>query len=327
MAIALVKSAKSTSALATVSVGFASPTTAGNIIVLAFASDDYNGTPPSGWNESSEMEQQGFHGAYLWWRISAGETNFTAYTIGSATNSSWLLAEFSGVSASPYDTSQGVIQNTGSSDTLPTDPITPAAGNVVLVALLGGSGAGSQTTNGVSGWTNSFSSIDTIGSGGAGSNTVIGVGYRLVTGDGVTTFSTAGVYAASSQSRSALIIALKEATGTTTLTPGVGSAILSGKNPSTTAFQNIRIRDVLVNGSGQALANAANISLLVWYGGRPVGAPDLSYSALTTDSAGSASWSIPTGPLSYLSPIFYLACGSDSSLSAWTCARMIPSYE
>lgn len=213
MAIALVKSAANTSASATVSWAFGSATTSGNLIVGVFTADDYNGTQTTGWTQSSEMEQQGFHGAYIWWRISTGETNPQAYTIGSATNSSWALLEFSGVDSAPYDTSQGAIENTGATGTLATDAITPSVGERVLVALLGGSGAGSQTTSTVSAWTNSFTSVQTIGSGGSGSNTSLGVGYRLVTGDGTTTFSTSGTFANSVSSRSALIISLKAATG------------------------------------------------------------------------------------------------------------------
>jgi hypothetical protein len=42
------------------------------------------------------MEQQTFHGGYLWWKISTGETTAPSYTIGSANSSVWVLAEFSG---------------------------------------------------------------------------------------------------------------------------------------------------------------------------------------------------------------------------------------
>jgi hypothetical protein len=107
MALAFVKSAKGTSALATTSPAFATATTSGNLVVLGFASDDYNGTVSTGWTQSSEMEQQTFHGGYLWWCISTGQTTMPNYVIGSATSSSWVLAEFSGNDATPYDTSEG----------------------------------------------------------------------------------------------------------------------------------------------------------------------------------------------------------------------------
>jgi hypothetical protein len=131
MAIALVKSAKGTSSVATTTAAFGSATTSGNLIVLAFSSDDYNGTPDTGWTQSSEMEQQTFHGGYVWWRISTGQTSFQ-YTIGSATVSSWVLMEFSGCDSAPYDTSQGVCVAAGGG-TYTTDPITPSTGNRLQV--------------------------------------------------------------------------------------------------------------------------------------------------------------------------------------------------
>ena len=137
MAIALVKSAKGTASTATVNPAFASATTAGNLVVLCFSGDDYNGTPDSGWTQSTGMEQQTYHGGYLWWRISTGETSFT-YTIGSATTSAWVLLEFSGVDSSPYDVSVGQFAQS-SSGSYTTGNLTPTAGDRVLVAAFGGS--------------------------------------------------------------------------------------------------------------------------------------------------------------------------------------------
>lgn len=118
-----------------------------------------------------------------------------------------------------------------------------------------------------------------------------------------------------------------DVTAGTTVSPSPATITVNGRAATTSAFTNVRIREVLVNNSGQPVGGAANLSLLVWYGGRPIGAPDVSLNGLTTDAAGTTSWSIATGALSYNQSIFYLACGSDSSLSAWTCARMTPSYE
>lgn len=112
----------------------------------------------------------------------------------------------------------------------------------------------------------------------------------------------------------------------TTLTPTPAQITVSGKVPATSAFQNVRIRDVLVSGSGQPVANATDIHLAVWYSGICSGAPDVSLNGLTTDANGSTSWSIPTGLLSYQQPIFYVAQNS-LSYSNYTCGRMIPSYE
>jgi hypothetical protein len=108
--------------------------------------------------------------------------------------------------------------------------------------------------------------------------------------------------------------------------PAVGAAALQGKTPGTSAFQNVRIRQVLVNESGQPVASAANITLLVWYGGVCRGAPDYSINGMTTDANGTTSWSLVTGTLGYNDKIFYVAQDS-ISFSNYTCARLTPNYE
>lgn len=113
----------------------------------------------------------------------------------------------------------------------------------------------------------------------------------------------------------------------TTVTPSTGSVVAAGNAPSLNSFTNVRIREVLVNAAGSPVGSRTGVSLLVWYEGYPIGAPDLSYSNMTTDANGTTSWSIATGPLVYGDPIFYVANnGVAASLSEWTCARMIPTY-
>ena len=210
MAATLVQSSEGVSALATTTASFAVAPTSGNLVVLAFAGDDYNNTPNAGWTQSAEMEQQTFHGGYIWWRISDG-SNSLQYTIGSATNSAWVLAEFSGVDAAPYDTSQGkFIQS--SDVTIATDVITPSTGQRLLCAMIGGSLSLNLAAETIS-FSDSFTLANTIGTGGGGTNDVVGLAYRIVTGNGATTFSTTGTYINSMQSRSALIISFKEAAG------------------------------------------------------------------------------------------------------------------
>lgn len=111
-----------------------------------------------------------------------------------------------------------------------------------------------------------------------------------------------------------------------TVTPTPAALTLNGRTPGTNSFQNVRIREVLVSASGQPVGNASNITLLVWYGGRCRGAPDVSLTGQTTDANGTTSWSIATGTLGYQDPIFYVAQDS-LSFSNYTCARLIPDYE
>jgi hypothetical protein len=229
MALALVQSAKGTAATATVNPSFSVAPTSGNLIVLAFTSDDYNGTPNTGWTQSTGMEQQTFHGGYVWWRISTGANPPGSYTIGSATNSAWVMAEFSGNDAVPYDTSQGqFVQSNGNSYTTPA--ITPSTGQRLLVAMIGG--ANPSDMSGVySAWLNSFTAIDSNGTNAGGTNDCCGIAYRVVTGDGSTTFSSGATFAHADQgSRSGLIISFKEAAagGGTTLTAAAGAYTITG---------------------------------------------------------------------------------------------------
>jgi len=208
MAIALAQQAEGVSAVAVTAPAFSGATTSGNLVVLCFASDDYNGTPDAGWTQSAEMEQQTFHGAYIWWRISTGETAFQ-YTIGSATVSAWILTEWSGCDAVPYDISEGQFA-ASSSTTYTTASITPTTGNRVLIALMGGSTSSDQGGT-VGTWLNSFTEIADIGTTAGATDDVIGVAYRLVVGDSSTAFSSGCTYDQSQQARSGLIISFIEA--------------------------------------------------------------------------------------------------------------------
>lgn len=222
MAATIVQSAKGTSTSATVTASFPTTPTNGNIIVLCFAADDYNGTPNAGWTQSTGMEQQTFHGSYLWWRVASGGSNSFQYTIGSGSPSSWVLMEVSGLDVSPYDTSNGQYA-TGTSKTYSTPALTPTAGDRLLVAAVNfNRNSGTLAGNTVTGWTNSFTAVDSIGSGPSGTNTTASLATRSVTANGSTSYSTSGTSTIDVTSASGLIIAFKVASG------GGGSQTLTG---------------------------------------------------------------------------------------------------
>lgn len=115
--------------------------------------------------------------------------------------------------------------------------------------------------------------------------------------------------------------------GSTTITPGQGTMIFMGRLGTVNSFSSVAIREVLINEAGSPVANRTGMHLLVWYAGTPTGAPDLSLTALTTDAAGTASWSLPPSGLVYNQALFYLAHDGGASLSQYTCARMTPTYQ
>lgn len=110
-----------------------------------------------------------------------------------------------------------------------------------------------------------------------------------------------------------------------TKTPATAALAINPLAPTTNAFTYVAIRDTLINESGQPVASAANIRLMVWYGGQAIGAPDYSVNGLTTDPTGSISWSVATGTLTNGQAIFYVAQDS-ISYSNYTCGRVVPTY-
>jgi hypothetical protein len=211
MAAALVQSNEGTSALAITSPTFASTPTSGNLVVLYFTSDDYNGTPNTGWTQSTGMEQQTFHGGYIWWQVSTGAQP-PSYTIGSASGSSWVLEEWSGLTSTPYDISNGAFTQTTvlTSGTQATPTITPTSGDRLLLAMMGASNPNDMTAA-TGSFNNSFSVGGTSGNNIGATRDWVMSGNRSVTADGVTGYTTTGTVGANSESRSGLIIAFKAA--------------------------------------------------------------------------------------------------------------------
>ncbi len=249
MAATLVQSAKGTSNLATTTATFATTPTSGNLIILSIAADDYNGTPNTGWTESTGMAREGgsYHGGYKWWRISNG-TNSFQYTIGSATKSAWVLEEWSGLEVSPYDTSAG--QNVNSSDNSYSTPnLTPSAGERLLHATIGCSLYGSAMADPGHSWNNSFTGVDKIGSPAAPADAV-GTAYRTVTANGSTSYSTTATLSYNVESRSGMIIAFKVASG------GGGQSITGSLFTNTNSFYGATVGRGAVNISGALYSDA-----------------------------------------------------------------------
>lgn len=222
MAATVVQSAEGTSTLATVTAAFSVTPTNGNVIILAFAADDYNGTPNTGWTQSTGMEQQTYHGGYIWWRIASGGSNSFQYTIGSATNSSWVLLEVSGLDAVPYDISAGQCTNS-SAGSYTTPSITPTSGDRFIVAAMGSSASSGDMSADLTTWLNSFTHIRSSGPVSAsGTRDSIGVASRDVTANGSTSYSSGASFPFTKTSHSGLIIAFKVASG------GGGSQTLTG---------------------------------------------------------------------------------------------------
>lgn len=206
--LGLVQAKAGTATTASVSPAFDAAPTSGNLVVLAFAGDAYNDTVDSGWTESSEMEQQTFHGGYLWWQVSDGNQP-PSYSISMAASSVWAMAEFEGTASSPYVGSQGQLAQSSASSYTSAD-ITPTAGESLLVAAFGGSNNGLDLDGDFTAWLNSFVEAEHSGNTG-GSRQCIGLAYRIVTADGQTAYSTGVEYPTTVQARTSMLAAFAAA--------------------------------------------------------------------------------------------------------------------
>lgn len=122
-----------------------------------------------------------------------------------------------------------------------------------------------------------------------------------------------------------IVVYQAAATGSVTKTPAQAVLTVNVLAPLTNAYTFVAIQDTLINESGQVVANAANIRLLVWYNGQAIGAPDYSANGQTSNASGSISWSIAPSGLANGQAIFYLAQDS-ISYSNYTCGRVVPTY-
>lgn len=124
---------------------------------------------------------------------------------------------------------------------------------------------------------------------------------------------------------SSIAITYTPVAGSVTKTPAQAVLTINVLAPTTNAFTYVAIQDTLISESGQAVANAANIRLMVWYNGQAIGAPDYSANGQTSNASGSISWSVTPGTLANGQAIFYVAQDS-ISYSNYTCGRVVPTY-
>lgn len=193
---------------ATVAATLTSPATAGNLILVVVGADAYASTPPTGFTESTGCKLQTNLGHYVWWKVAVGGETSVSYTIGSVATSVWEIFEISGLTASPYDISNGTFLASGAS-TFTTPSITPTAGERLIVASMGGSTSAANFT-GLSAWLNSFTEQnDTMNTKASGTRDIIGMATLSATADGLTGYSSGATYSPNATARTGIIIAFK----------------------------------------------------------------------------------------------------------------------
>ena len=260
------------------------------------------------------------------------------YTQGTNANDYIRISTHSGTGASNRNLRLGIRNNGGATVNVDLDDNELAPGNWYFVVITWDSSTPSRT---ISVYDTSGTLLDTVSSAVAftAPADLLNFYFGDVTGTtGTVYFKNAFIGSATADG--ATFVTNRDITTYTAYNDGSGStATISNVSPQTNPltvngrtatvnnFSTATIRDVLINEAGSPVANRTGISLLVWYAGAPIGAPDLSLSALTTDANGSASWSLPVGGLVFNQHIFYVATDGTASLSEYTCARMIPTYQ
>lgn len=239
MAVTVVQNleAAQNTGLATVTVSH-SAATAGNLLVLIAGADDYRTTVGAGRPESSSYTlstgcaQETFLGHYVWWKVAAGGETSVQYTIGSASTSCWEWYEFSGLTSSPFDISNGQLAGSAG-NTYTTPAITPTAGDRYLLASMGGSLSAANPT-GMGTWLNSFTELnDTANTLGSGTRDVIGAAALSVTANGSTAYSSGATYDATSpQTRTGIILAFKVAAAGTNASATEATASGAAQGPA-----------------------------------------------------------------------------------------------
>lgn len=260
---------------------------------------------------------------------SGGSLVITVTTTGSVSSQVVAVAIRSDTGGGVYPTFDQAATplHTGSNVTeIESNTLTASAAGLLLGMLATGNTQGTTPTVGDHA---SLTGETVAPAGGAGVRSFAVYGANAAGGTlGFTAAASAAVTVASTNGQFHLINFIDSGgSGAATITPTTGSVVMQGLAASLNSFTAVFIREVLINEAGSPMANRTGISLHVWYSGRPDGVADLSYSDLTTDANGTASWNLAIGGLTYNQQIFYVATDGGASLSAYTCARMLPTYQ
>ena len=208
-------------------------TTAGNSIVLMVSSAGTLSTPAGFTSRSPQVNMQG---CYLFDKLvaSGNATDTPSLTQGGAYNATWLIAEYSGITA--FKTSNGNNSGFVSNGSISGASVTPTAGNVLLVAYMGLSNPNAAQTFAAGdpqSWTNSFTGEQSIlrtGTAGAGRDSMAaGWATRQVAANGSTAYSTAASFTSTSGTGAPhqIISAYAHSTGPTAYTMPAVNGVLT----------------------------------------------------------------------------------------------------
>lgn len=300
--------------------------TVDNDLMFAFIKRNDSTDPsvvPSGWTLLGSRVPGGANSFWLYYKLAASE--------GASYTWDWAASGRTGISivtrrgefniASPID----VVSNTSyvTSDTTLRAAAVSAASVNSTILFFGGNHTATATTATVPSSPSTFTEdVDYHDGNGRFHRYMASL---LWTGSGSTGDIDATLSATSTDKHAFAVILNPDTGGSVTKTPAQAVLTFNVLAPLTNAYTFVAIQDTLINESGQAVANAANIRLMVWYNGQAIGAPDYSVNGQTSNASGSISWSITPGSLANGQAIFFVAQDS-ISYSNYTCGRVVPTY-
>lgn len=171
-------------------------TTAGNEIIIIACGEGTISTPAG---FTSRSPQVNFNGFYLFEKLTASgnSTDTPTLVMSGAFNATWLIVEYSGITA--FDVSNGNNAGFAGNTSYTTASITPTSGDRLIIGCLGITGAGSAETFAAGdpqSWTNSFVGQTSVQIVGVGARDPLASGWaaRTVTANGSTAYSTNGSF-------------------------------------------------------------------------------------------------------------------------------------
>src|ERR1035437_1729405 len=214
-----------TSTTTTLTINKPTGVVAGDILIVAITKLNSTNTitPPTGWTSIDGRSLAGSTPRYgaVFYKIagSAEGTNY-AFSLGSGTsNSSGAIVAFSGVNnTTPFDVTNGIIYVQGSQTEVDATSITTVTANAAVIML--GMAANSSPT--WSGWTTTSPGVLTqIASIQSTNTTTTGIGWAIKLTAGSTGIGKATL--SSGERNGGILIALKPAINTITLTSAAGT--------------------------------------------------------------------------------------------------------
>lgn len=213
--------------------------TAGTLLELHVASDDYASGTPSGWSVGFVVDNGGqFFGHYVWWKKSTGSETSVTYGIGSATKSAYQVFAHTNIDGTDqFDVGAGQwASQSNSTYTTPASPTT-STGRKYAMAHMAYQESSAVLFSGVDTWINSYIEKGEYVTTGAPPTYALGSAGLAFDGGGTTQSGANGVIGDTIVSAGGIIVVynVSSAGGATNVDAGVATGTGVANNPTVTS--------------------------------------------------------------------------------------------